>query len=111
MLEFREDLDWKRISQFQVLNDGFLIDHNQLLEMSLVSRYQHLSENTIELSSDVLDWDVLLKYKSISDSLLTHHIDKITQCDSLDLTQLHEGVINYVFKRMVLMYLKKICIC
>ncbi|GFS82308.1 hypothetical protein NPIL_308701 [Nephila pilipes] len=105
MLEFKSYLDWSKISRYQPLDESFIINNIHLLDLKLISRYQNMSESTMNILEDTLDWDEIFKTKELSGAFISKHIDKISSCDSLSCKNLHEVVINTIFKRQVLMYL------
>lgn len=77
--------------------------------MTLVSRYQQLTEAIIEALEDKVDWNEVFKNQNISERFIIKYIDKVSSCDALENKHLSEGVVNTIFKRVVLIYLGKIC--
>ncbi|GBN91678.1 hypothetical protein AVEN_268456-1 [Araneus ventricosus] len=60
VLEFKSYLDWPKIS-YQSLDEAFIINNIHLLDLKLVSRYQDMGENTMDVLEDVLEWDEIFK--------------------------------------------------
>ena len=113
MTEFQDKLDWRKISQYQVLTAPFIRDFSHLLDMKLVSRYQTLDMGAIEALKDQLDLKNIFKYQELSDSFVLEHVKELEGddiCDSLILNMnLSQTVVNAIYKRWVLLYLQNIC--
>lgn len=113
ILEFANRLDWVRISQYQTLSSNFIRDNVSRLDMSLVSRCQTLNIPTIELLQKKLDMRMILRYQNLTDDFLLTHIREFEVdgvCDALVLNKnVSQGIVEMIFKRCVLQFLKTIC--
>ena len=77
---FEDELDFTALSQARYLPEDAMIKYVDRLDISLMIRYQRLSETVIELYLDKMvenDWDSLVIFQKLSEQFINKYKDKL----------------------------------
>ena len=67
MHEFKDRLNWEKISLYQKLSETFMISMKEYLDWTPIFKYVHLSKKLLLECKNYIDWDV---FCNIGDKLL-----------------------------------------
>jgi hypothetical protein len=75
--EFKEELDWPKISRFQKLSENFIRKYKEEVNWEDIRKFQKLSENFIEEHQNVVDWYYISEYQTLSESFIQKFDKKV----------------------------------
>jgi hypothetical protein len=70
MAEFKNNLDWKLVCEWQKLSEKFISDFRNNVDWKLVCKYQKLSEKFISDFRNNVDWKLVCEYQKLSDDFI-----------------------------------------
>lgn len=82
------------VSKYQILTEETMDEFANLLNWYLLSKYQTMSEEFIEKHAHKVDWNAIFKYKSLTKMFKEKHKHKITD-DSADDTDEGQDVVGW----------------
>ena len=75
--EFKDKVDWDKISKYQKLSEEFIREFKDQVNWSGISIYQKLSEELIREFKDQVDWSYISKYQKLSEEFIREFKDKV----------------------------------
>lgn len=85
MRNYKNDLDWNRLSAHQIMSESFIIEFEHLINWDIISNKQTLSTNFISIYKDKINWIALvcnaksrhnIDYTNIYVTAIEHEITK-----------------------------------
>lgn len=74
-----DDVDWKHISEYQILPEYFIREFKYKVNWYIISRYQKLSEDFIRENQDKVYWEHILQYQKLSEDFRKEFQDNVKE--------------------------------
>jgi phosphoribosylanthranilate isomerase len=77
MMEFKDKVDWNRISKYQKLSEDFIREFKDEVCWDLISIYQKLSEDFIREFKGKVNWNLISIYQKLSEDFIREFKGKV----------------------------------
>jgi hypothetical protein len=105
--EFKDKVDWFWISKFQNLSEGFIRKFKDKVNWYCISKYQKLSEDFIREFKDKVNWDCISAYQNLSENFIREFKDKVNWVRISESQKLSEGFIREFKDKVYWLYISK----
>ncbi|GIY13556.1 hypothetical protein CDAR_90391 [Caerostris darwini] len=75
--EFKDDVNWEKISTYQILSEKFISENEHLVNWGNISKFQTLTEKLILMHAHKVFWPAISRYQKLSDQFIFENVGKL----------------------------------